>query len=82
MYEETLWRVNGERHYELLNIAQATRLVKEPRLDRRSRRACLFFCLGKRLVSLGLRLQARYEPHASGPSGTPGQRSHAASGVM
>jgi len=82
MSEETLWRVNRERHCELLNIAQATRLVKEPRLDRRSRRACLFFCLGERLVSLGLHLQARYQPHSTGTSGTPRQRSHAASGLL
>jgi hypothetical protein len=82
MSEETLWRVNRERHCELLNMAQATRLVKGPRLDRSSRRACLFFCLGERLVSLGLRLQARYEPHSPGTSGTVRQRSHTASGLV
>ena len=82
MYQETLWRANRERHCELLDIAQATRVVREPRLDRRGRRACVFFSIGERLVSLGLHLQARYEPHSSGTSGTRRQRSHAASGLL
>ncbi len=61
MFSRTQWQVNLERHDELLEIAQAHRLIKKPKIKRFQVKDSLFVNIGDRLVNLGLKLKARSE---------------------
>ena len=54
--QDVLWRISQERHADLLQAAQARRLVKNPSKKLKSR---LMVNTGDLLIALGLRLKAR-----------------------
>lgn len=66
MNSRVMWQVNKERHNELLKVAGTRRLVTRSQPERPSRLAHLFANTGEILISLGVRLKARY------PLVTPG----------
>jgi hypothetical protein len=64
MFDRTQWQVNLERRDELLEVAQAHRLIKKPKAERHQVKDSFFANVGDRLVNLGLRLKARSESAA------------------
>ena len=56
------WEMNAAHHRELLSIAQQQRLLAQSRTHRPKTTGHIFFSIGKLLISLGTRLQARHEP--------------------
>ena len=59
MLERTQWQMNLERHDELINIAHANRLSKQPKVKKQQARNSLLVNVGDILVSFGLKLKAR-----------------------
>ena len=53
-----MWQMNRERHSELLDVAQAQRLIKGPRA-RRSYKPHFFANVGDLLISVGHRLKTQ-----------------------
>jgi hypothetical protein len=58
MLDRTQWQMNLERHDELINIAHANRLAKQPKAKKQQARNSLLVNVGDILVSFGLKLKA------------------------
>ena len=61
MFERTQWQMNLERHDELIDIAHAHRLTREPKVKQQQSKGSLLVNVGDLLVSFGLKLKARSE---------------------
>jgi hypothetical protein len=57
-----MWRVNQDRHKELLKIARERQLIQQDGTEVVNRKDRLFLKLGELLIDLGSRVKARYEP--------------------
>lgn len=69
MSEYVMWQINGERHRELLKVAQAHRLTRSPGPSPMER---FTVQLGDWLVVMGTWLKARHQPVvAESPSCAP-----------
>ncbi len=64
MLDRAMWQINKDRHDELQKISRTSRLLGMAKVEHLNRRERLFVNLGESLVSLGMRLSARFEPAA------------------
>jgi hypothetical protein len=62
MDNRVMWQVNRERHGELLDVAEATRLCRGARVEMPRRKEQVLVSVGEVLVTAGQWLKARYEP--------------------
>jgi hypothetical protein len=76
MFERQMWRINGERHVELLRVAGTHRLIKMTRVTKPGRKQRFCVRLGNYLSSVGLKLQTAYGSVEGRRSTRPSARNH------
>ena len=65
MFSHAMWQVNQERHDELQKITRDQKLVRKGKIKDTHRKERVFVNVGDFLISVGLRVKARYEPAMS-----------------
>ncbi len=65
MNNHIIWHVHLERRDELQKVARDMRIVRKGKIKRIQRKERVFVNVGDFLISVGLRVKARYDPAMS-----------------